>query len=100
LRWGQRRAGTPEAINGFIFGVFCHTFCWLIESLWTKEARAAWEEQNHAIAENIAQSVRRDPGRRVLVAVQCQRLSPLPLLRSYSNPFRLSISKTLISTGE
>lgn len=86
LRWGQRRAGTPEAVNGLLFGVFCHTLCGLIESLWTEEARAAWEAQNRTIAENIGQVIRRDPGRRVLVAVQCQRMHQLlPLLRRYGN---------------
>jgi hypothetical protein len=29
------------------------------------------------MAENILQVVRRDPGRRVLVVVQCQRMHPL-----------------------
>lgn len=90
LRWGQRRAGTPEGVNGFLFGAFCHTLCWLIERLWTEEARAAWEEQNRTIADNIAQAVRRDPGRRVLVAVHCQRLHQLrPLLRSYGNELEI-----------
>ena len=90
LRWGQRRAGTPEAVNGFLFGAFCHTLCWLIERLWTLEARAAWEVQNRTIAENIAQAIRRDPGRRVLVAVQCQRLHQiLPLLRTFGDELEI-----------
>ncbi len=82
LRWGQRRANRPEAINGFMFGAFCHTVCWLVEKTWTAEDRMAWEAQNQAIGDSILQAVRRDPGRRVLVAVQCQRLHRLaPLLR-------------------
>lgn len=90
LRWGQRKAGTPEAVNGFLFGAFCHTICWVIERLWTKDARAAWEEQNRMIVENIAQAVRRDPGRRVLLAVQCQRLHRLlPLLRRHLDVFEI-----------
>ena len=90
LRWGQRKAGTPEAINGLLFGAFCHTVCWLIERLWTKDARQAWEAQNRSIAENIAQTVRRDPGRRVLVAVQCQRLHQLlPVLRRFGNELEI-----------
>lgn len=90
LRWGQRRAGTPEAIHGFLFSAFCHTLCWLIEKLWTKEARAAWEAQNYSIAENIARAIRRDPGRRVLVAVQCQRLHQLlPLLRTFGDELEI-----------
>jgi hypothetical protein len=90
LRWGQRRAGTPEAVNGHLFGAFCHTLCWSIERLWTKEARSAWEAQNHTIAENILQAVRRDPGRRILVAMRCQRLHRLvPLLRSYGEEMQI-----------
>ena len=83
LRWGQRRANRPEAINGLMFGTFCHTVCWLIEMTWTMEVRRAWEAQNQAIGDNIIQAVQRDPGRRVLVAVQCQRLHRLaPFLKA------------------
>ena len=82
LRWGQRRANTPEAINGPFFGAFCHTVCYLTEWSWTAEERGTWNEQNKAIAANIIQAVRRDPGRRVLAAVQCQRIHKLlPFLR-------------------
>ena len=74
LLWGQRKADRPEVINGPWFGIFCHTLCWLIERTWTAKDRQAWIAQNRIIAENILQAVQRDPGRRVLVAVQCQRL--------------------------
>lgn len=77
FRWGQRMAGKPEAINGTMFGLFCHTVCFLIERTWTADDRRAWEEHNRMIAENILQSSWRDPGRRVLVAVECQRLHRL-----------------------
>jgi len=73
LQWGQRAADRPEAVNGALFGAFCHTLCTLTEMMWTAEDRAAWEAQNRALAENIVQTVRRDMGCRVLVAVQCQR---------------------------
>ena len=73
LQWGQREADRPEAVNGALFGAFCHTLCALTELMWTAEDRAAWQAQNRALAENIVQAVRRDIGRRVLVAVQCQR---------------------------
>jgi hypothetical protein len=90
LRWGQRRAGTPEAINGSLFGAFCHTVCHLTEWSWSAAERAAWNEQNEAIMANIMQAVGRDPGRRVLVAVQCQRLHKLePLLRPYKDEVTL-----------
>jgi len=73
LQWGQREADSPEAVNGALFGAFCHTLCALTEMLWTPEDRAAWEAQNTALAENIVQAVQQDRGRRVLVTVQCQR---------------------------
>ncbi len=74
LLWGQRKADRPEAINGPVFGAFCHTVCWMIERTWTANDRQAWIAQNRIISDNILQAVQRDPGRRVLVAVQCQRL--------------------------
>jgi hypothetical protein len=86
LQWGLRQANRPEEVNGLLFGAFCHTVCWLTEKMWTAEDRAAWQAQNKALAENILQAVQRDPGRRVLVAVQCQRLHRLvPLLRTDIN---------------
>ncbi len=73
LQWGQREADRPEAVNGVLFGAFCHTLCALTERLWTAEDRTAWAAQNQTLAENIVQAVRQDRGRRVLAAVQCQR---------------------------
>jgi len=82
LRWGQRQAGTPQAINGRLFGAFCHTVCMLTEWSWSAPERDAWNEQNEIIAANILRAVRHDPGRRVLVAVQCQRIHKVePLLK-------------------
>lgn len=86
LQWGQRQADTPDALNGPLFGAFCHTVCSLTEWSWSAEERAAWNDQNEAIAANIIEAVRRDPGRRVLVAVQCQRIHKLePLLAEHSD---------------
>lgn len=90
LRWGQRQANTPEAVNGSLFGAFCHTVCTLTEWSWTAAERSAWNEQNEIIAANILQAVRRDPGRRVLVAVQCQRIHKVePLLREHEGELKL-----------
>lgn len=77
LQWGQIQADNVETVNGLWFGAFCHTVCWLTELLWTAKDRAAWEQQNEELAENIIRAVRRDGGRRLLVAVQCQRLHRL-----------------------
>jgi len=90
LRWGQRKVNQPEAVNGLLFVSFCHTVCWLTEKLWAPEDRAAWEAQNRVMAECILQAVQRDPGRRVLVAAQCQRLHRLlPLLRTHAEVFEI-----------
>jgi len=90
LRWGQIQADDARTVNGPWFGAFCHTICWLTESLWSAEERAAWERQNRALAENIVRAVQRDRERRVLVAVQCQRLHRLiPLLRAHNDLFRI-----------
>ena len=90
LRWGQIQADDARTVNGPWFGAFCHTICWLTESLWSADERAAWERQNRALAENIVRAVQRDRERRVLVAVQCQRLHRLiPLLRAHNDLFRI-----------
>ncbi len=90
LRWGQREADSAEAVNGAVFGAFCHTLCALTELMWTAEDRAAWQAQNRTLAESIVQAVRRDIGRRVLVAVQCQRLHRLaPLLRAHADALEM-----------
>jgi hypothetical protein len=90
LRWGQIQANDVKSINGFGFGAFCHTVCMLTEMFWTKNDRAAWEKQNHELAENIVRAVQRDHSRRVLVAVQCQRLHQLiPLLQDYKTLIEL-----------
>jgi hypothetical protein len=90
LRWGQIEANDVKSINGFGFGAFCHTVCLLTEMFWTKKDRAAWERQNIELAENIVHAVQRDRGRRVLVAVQCQRLHRLiPLLQAHNALFQI-----------
>lgn len=90
LRWGQIQADSAQAVNGFWFGAFCHAVCWLTEVFWLQEDRIAWERQNRELAENIVRAVQRDSGRRVLVAVQCQRLHRLtPMLRAHADLFEV-----------
>jgi hypothetical protein len=74
LRKAQRAANKAEAIHAMLFQSVCHTICLLNEMSWDAEARRAWDEQNHGALDNILQAARRDPGRRILVAVQCQRV--------------------------
>ena len=88
FRWGQIQANNPDTVNGPWFGAFCHMVCMATELLWSAEERAAWENQNRQLAENIVHTIQRDTGRRVLVAVQCHRLHHLiPLLRAHSDLF-------------
>jgi len=90
LRWGQIQADDARTVNGPWFGAFCHTVCWVTESLWNAKDRAAWERQNQELAGNIVRAVQRDSGRRVLVAVQCQRLHRLiPLLHAHHDLFKI-----------
>jgi hypothetical protein len=90
LRWGQIQANDVKTINGFWFGAFCHTVCWLTETFWSSKDRAAWERQNKELVENIIGAVQRDTGRRVLVAVQCQRLHRvIPLLHAHDDLFKM-----------
>ena len=90
LRWGQLHANDVQTVNGPWFGAFCHTVCWLTEMFWTPEDRASWEKQNQELVENIVHAVQRDSGRRVLVAVQCQRLHRLiPLLHARDNLLKI-----------
>ncbi len=82
LSQAQRAASSAEAVHGWLFEGVCHTLCLVNAMSWDAEARQAWEEQNQAIADNILQAARHDPGRRILVAVQCQRIHWLqPRLR-------------------
>jgi hypothetical protein len=74
LRKAQRAANNAEAIHAILFQSVCHTICLLNEISWDAKARQAWDEQNQGTLDNILQAARRDPGRRMLVAVQCQRV--------------------------
>lgn len=96
LRWGQIQANDAITMNGRWFGAFCHTLCWLTERLWTAQDRAAWENQNQLLVENIVRAVQRDSGRRVLVAVGCQRLHRVKLLlRHHSELFQMVLYQSL-----
>lgn len=90
LQWGQVQADNVQTINGMWFGTYCHTVCWLTETLWTAKDRLAWEKQNKELVENIVRAVKRDSTRRVLVTVQCQRLHQLiPLLHAHADLFQI-----------
>ncbi len=73
LRLMQRVAGRPEAINSGAFGRVCGWMCELIARVCGPEARRTWAAANDQMVQNVLTAVRRDPGRRVLVTVDCRR---------------------------
>jgi hypothetical protein len=73
LRLMQRLASEPRTINSGGFGLLCNGMCFLTAWVCGQEARQVWDESNQAILDNILAAIRRDPGRRVLVTVDCRR---------------------------
>lgn len=73
LKLMQRLANGPEAINSGSFGMLCDGMCSLTAWVCGAEARQAWDDNNQAILDNVLAAIRRDPGSRVLVTVDCRR---------------------------
>ncbi len=73
LRLMQRLANGPRAINSGLFGWVCDGVCSLTAWVCGPEVQRAWDQANQAILNNILAAIRRDPGRRVLVTVDCRR---------------------------
>jgi len=73
LRWFQRRADEPRAIHSGAFGHLCHTICLLEAWVGGPATRHAWDAANRVLLKNVLAAVRRDPGVRVLVTVDCRR---------------------------
>ncbi len=75
----QRRADGPEDIAAPHFQHVCELVCAMEAAASTAESRLTWERTNAEILDNVITTIRRDPGRRLLVAVQCRRLHWLEL---------------------
>lgn len=73
MRSLQRDAGTPEAINTGLFGYLCDAMCAVTAWVCGQATRRAWQQANQQLYDNVVQAVQRDPGRRVLVTVDCRR---------------------------
>lgn len=69
----QRRADGPRAIHSGSFRHVCHTICVLEAWVGGPITRRAWAAANRALLENVLAAVRRDPGVRVLITVDCRR---------------------------
>ena len=72
LRWMQRLAGSPKAVNSTTFGALCHTICILTLWLCGPAAQRDWDEAYRMLFNNILSTISNDPMRRVLVTVDCR----------------------------
>ena len=73
LRGLQRLADGPRAINSGVFGHFCHAICHVEAWVAGASTQHAWAMADRALLDNVLAAVRRDPGVRVLVTVDCRR---------------------------
>lgn len=73
LRWMQSGGRGVRKLNSGAWGAVCDRLCSLTARLCGREARRAWDAANRALHENVLVAIRRDPGRRVLVTVDCRR---------------------------
>lgn len=72
-RWLERLADGPSGMNSDVFNLICDGMCTVHLRLSGLEVQRAWEQTNRGIVTNILVAIRRDPGRRVLVTVDCRR---------------------------
>lgn len=86
----QRAADTPERVNGVLFSHLCGLLCGVEATLASDAGRRAWDATNARLLERLLWLARRDPGRRVLAAVQCRRVHRLAAgLRAFGDELLL-----------
>lgn len=73
LRWMQRLASGPGAVNSGWFGWLCEQNCALTAWACGPEVQRAWDQSNQVMIQNVRAAIARDPGRRILVTVDCRR---------------------------
>ncbi|MCL6526338.1 MAG: hypothetical protein K6T57_05575 [Thermaceae bacterium] len=64
---------SPTWMNGMVYGMVCDNLCRLTELLCGSAARQEWAEQNSRLLSRILSAIQRDPGRRVVVTLDCRR---------------------------
>ncbi len=69
----QKTANDARRVNSAFVSHTCGLICHLEEYTSGARGRQAWIATNERMLENIKAMVERDPGRRILVAVQCRR---------------------------
>ncbi len=73
LAWLQKTANDARRVNSVFVGHTCGLICHLEEYTSGASGRQAWRSTNERMLTNIIEMAARDPGRRILVAVQCRR---------------------------
>ena len=63
----------PAAINSAAYSLCCNLTCAAELNLCGQTAKKVWQEANDTIYKNILEALIRDPGRRVLVTIDCRR---------------------------
>ncbi|MEN6580202.1 MAG: hypothetical protein ABFD05_06175 [Anaerolineaceae bacterium] len=63
----------PATINSTAYSHCCDLTCAVELNLSGQTAKKVWQEANDTILKNIHETLNRDPGRRVLVTVDCRR---------------------------
>ncbi|TAK35059.1 MAG: hypothetical protein EPO21_07570 [Chloroflexota bacterium] len=69
----MRLAGGPRAINSPILEHLCGALCGLQTVLADSGGRQAWTSKNQELLDGILWVLQRDPGRRILVTLDCRR---------------------------
>lgn len=86
----ERTAGSPEGVNGGLVTHICGMLCTLESWAASENGRRAWDETNQRMLLNLVAAIRRDPGLRVVAAVQCPRVHWLAgRLAAYANEIEL-----------
>jgi hypothetical protein len=73
VAWLQKTANDARRVNSAFVSHTCGLICHLEEYTSGARGRQAWTTTNERMLGNIKAMVERDPGRRILVAVQCRR---------------------------
>lgn len=63
----------PASVNSDVYSYCCNLTCAAELSLYGQTAKKKWQEANDTILKNILETLKRDPGRRVLVTIDCRR---------------------------
>lgn len=69
-----RRIDDPAGVSRGAYIHLCATVCHLEAAAAGEPGRVAWARTNERILDGLLGAIRRDPGRRVLAAVQCRRI--------------------------